>query len=543
MATEPVSGNDLRVIVAGGGTGGHLFPGLAVADALAHRRRCRVTFVGSSHGIETRVVPKRGYPLRTLPVRALRGQGPVALAASVLRLPACRVTARRILEEIRPDLLVGVGGYASGPRSCAPAGLDVRRRCFSSKTRIPARRTACSHDSPTAYAPRSPRASGILPAERTILTGNPVRTPVRQDTERRGGFSVLIFGGSAGAHRLNEVGVEAMALVATAGGTPRIVHQTGAADLESVRDRYRELGLDADVRSFIDDMAAAYAGADSIVCRAGATTLAEITALGKAALLVPYPYAADDHQRKNAESLVERGAARDDSRPRPVRTASGRSDRRAPGRAATVSRRWQKGRAPPGGRMPPTGWSTFAWSSSRGAGEEHDRVREETPRPFRRHRRHRHERHRRGAAEHGLRRQRIRPRRIGDHAAARDGSVRSCTIGHRPGPRPGAIDVVVISSAVKHVESRGRACSRAAHPGDPARRDARRADAHEVRSRRGRHARQDDDDLVHRRGAGARRTRSDGRHRRQASRARHATRGSARGRSSSPRPTRATAAS
>jgi UDP-N-acetylglucosamine--N-acetylmuramyl-(pentapeptide) pyrophosphoryl-undecaprenol N-acetylglucosamine transferase len=155
-----------------------------------------------------------------------------------------------------------------------------------------------------------PESVRYFPAERTILTGNPVRPPVRQDTERRGGFSVLIFGGSAGAHRLNEVGVEAMALVATAGGPPRIVHQTGEADLESVRDRYRELGLDADVRSFIDDMAAAYAGADLIVCRAGATTLAEITALGKAALLVPYPYAADDHQRKNAESLVERGAAR-----------------------------------------------------------------------------------------------------------------------------------------------------------------------------------------------------------------------------------------
>jgi UDP-N-acetylglucosamine--N-acetylmuramyl-(pentapeptide) pyrophosphoryl-undecaprenol N-acetylglucosamine transferase len=308
MATEPVSG-DLRVIVAGGGTGGHLFPGLAVADALADRRRCRVTFVGSSHGIEIRVVPKRGYPLRTLPVRALRGQGPVALAASVLRLPACWVAARRILEEIRPDLLVGVGGYASAPAVVAgwsrrtPTVLLEQNAHPGATNRVLARFA----DRICASFPESVR---YFPAERTILTGNPVRPPVGQDTKRRGGFSVLIFGGSAGAHRLNEVGVEAMALVATAGGPPRIVHQTGEADLESVRDRYRELGLDADVRSFIDDMAAAYAGADLIVCRAGATTLAEITALGKAALLVPYPYAADDHQRKNAESLVERGAAR-----------------------------------------------------------------------------------------------------------------------------------------------------------------------------------------------------------------------------------------
>jgi len=308
MATEPVSG-DLRVIVAGGGTGGHLFPGLAVADALAHRRRCRVTFVGSSHGIETRVVPKRGYPLRTLPVRALRGQGPVALAASVLRLPACWVAARLILEEIRPDLLVGVGGYASAPAVVAgwsrrtPTVLLEQNAHPGATNRVLAR-----------FADRIcasfPESVQYFPAERTILTGNPVRLPVGVETERRSGFSVLIFGGSAGAHRLNEVGVEAMALMARAGGPPRIVHQTGEADLESVRNRYRELGLDADVRSFIDDMAAAYAGADLIVCRAGATTLAEITALGKAALLVPYPYAADDHQRKNAESLVERGAAR-----------------------------------------------------------------------------------------------------------------------------------------------------------------------------------------------------------------------------------------
>src|SRR5262245_9857644 len=286
MVTEPVSGGELRVIVAGGGTGGHLFPGLAVAEALGRRARCSVTFVGSSHGIETRVVPKRGYPLRTLPVRALRGQGPVALAGSVLRLPACWVAARRILEEIRPDLLIGVGGYASAPAVVAgwsrrtAAGLLEQNAHPGATNRVLARFA----DRICASFPESMR---YFPAERTILTGNPVRPPIGRDTERRDGFSVLIFGGSAGAHRLNEVGVEAMALVTKAGAPARIVHQTGEADFEWVRRRYRELGMDADVRSFIDDMAAAYAGADLVVCRAGATTLAEITALGKAALLVP----------------------------------------------------------------------------------------------------------------------------------------------------------------------------------------------------------------------------------------------------------------
>jgi UDP-N-acetylglucosamine--N-acetylmuramyl-(pentapeptide) pyrophosphoryl-undecaprenol N-acetylglucosamine transferase len=134
-----------------------------------------------------------------------------------------------------------------------------------------------------------------------------VRPPAEQTAGRREGFSVLIFGGSAGAHRLNEIGVEAMSRLERS--ALHVVHQTGNGDFEIVRDRYRQHGIEADVRPFLDDMAAAYAGADIVVCRAGATTLAELTALGKPALLVPYPYAADDHQRKNAESLVARGAA------------------------------------------------------------------------------------------------------------------------------------------------------------------------------------------------------------------------------------------
>jgi UDP-N-acetylglucosamine--N-acetylmuramyl-(pentapeptide) pyrophosphoryl-undecaprenol N-acetylglucosamine transferase len=267
-----------------------------------------VTFVGSSHGIETRVVPKRGYSLRTLPVRALRGQGPIALAGSVIRLPASWLAARRMLGEIRPDLLIGVGGYASAPAVVAgwsrrtPTVLLEQNAHPGATNRVLARfadRICVSFAESARY----------FPAERTILTGNPVRPPVGEAVKRKDAFSVLIFGGSAGARRLNEVGVEAMALVARASAAPHIVHQTGEADLERVRDRYRAEGLDADVRPFIDDMAGAYGAADLVICRAGATTLAEITALGKPALLVPYPYAADDHQRKNAESLVNGGAA------------------------------------------------------------------------------------------------------------------------------------------------------------------------------------------------------------------------------------------
>jgi UDP-N-acetylglucosamine--N-acetylmuramyl-(pentapeptide) pyrophosphoryl-undecaprenol N-acetylglucosamine transferase len=296
----------LRVIIAGGGTGGHLFPGLAVADALGRRRPSRIVFVGSSRGIETRVVAKRGYSLRTLPVRALRGQGLFGIANSAMRLPASLFSAWRLLGEIRPHLLIGVGGYASGPVVVAgwlrrvPTVLLEQNAHPGLTNRVLARfadRICVSFS----------ESLEDFPHGRTVQTGNPVRPPAEVTTARREGFSVLIFGGSAGAHRLNEIGVEAMTLLERGG--LHIVHQTGEADFEAVRERYQGLEIEADVRPFIDDMAGAYAAADVVVCRAGATTLAELTALGKPALLVPYPYAADDHQRKNAESLVAQGAA------------------------------------------------------------------------------------------------------------------------------------------------------------------------------------------------------------------------------------------
>ncbi|HSD09811.1 MAG TPA: undecaprenyldiphospho-muramoylpentapeptide beta-N-acetylglucosaminyltransferase, partial [Candidatus Binatia bacterium] len=296
----------VRVIIAGGGTGGHLFPGLAVADALGRRGPSRIVFVGSSRGIETRVVSKRGYPLRTLPVRALRGQGLLGLANSALRLPASLLSAWRLLGEIRPDLLIGVGGYASGPVVVAGWSRRIPTVLLEQNAHPGLTNRVLAH-----FADRIcvsfPESMEYFPRSRTVQTGNPVRPPAEPMTGHREGFSVLIFGGSAGAHRLNEIGVEAMARLERSG--LRVVHQTGDADLETVRHRYRRQGIEADVRPFIDDMAAAYAAADIVVCRAGATTLAELTALGKPALLVPYPYAADDHQRKNAESLVARGAA------------------------------------------------------------------------------------------------------------------------------------------------------------------------------------------------------------------------------------------
>ena len=297
------------MIVAGGGTGGHLFPGLAVAERLAARTPSDVTFVGSSRGIETRVVPKHGFPLRTLPIRALRGQGLAATAASAARLGVSFVSAWRILRELDPSLVVGVGGYASGPTVLAararrvPTVLLEQNALAGATNRWLGRvvdRVCVSF----------PETAGDFPPGRAVETGNPVRMRPVGTARREGPFSILVFGGSAGARRLNEIGVEAMARLRERGGVPVILHQTGEADAAGVEARYRAHGLSADVRPFIDDMAAAYAGADLVVCRAGATTIAELTVLGKPSVLVPYPFAADDHQRKNAEALVRRGAAR-----------------------------------------------------------------------------------------------------------------------------------------------------------------------------------------------------------------------------------------
>jgi UDP-N-acetylglucosamine--N-acetylmuramyl-(pentapeptide) pyrophosphoryl-undecaprenol N-acetylglucosamine transferase len=297
------------VIVAGGGTGGHLFPGIAVACRLRERVGAEVVFVGSSYGIETRVVPRLGYPLRTLPTRALRGRGPAAALGAGMRFGASLVSAWRMIREIQPDLVLGVGGYASAPAVVA-ARLAGVPTVLLEQNAIPGVTNRWLGRIVDRVCVAFPETRSAFPSNRAVFTGNPVRGEIVQARRALEAFSVLLFGGSAGAHRLNEVGVEAMARLAQRRPAPRIVHQTGEADRDWVASRYAALGIEADVRAFIDDMGAAYAEADLVVCRAGATTIAELAAVGKPAILVPYPYAADDHQRKNAEALVQRGAAR-----------------------------------------------------------------------------------------------------------------------------------------------------------------------------------------------------------------------------------------
>jgi len=300
----------LRVLIAGGGTGGHLFPGVAVARALA-REGAEVRFVGSVHGIERTAVPKAGFTVDLLPVRGLRREGIGGIVRALWQIPWSFVLAWRLIGRFRPDLVIGVGGYASFPAVAMawvrriPVVLLEQNAEPGAATRVlaPLARRVC------VSFPQTREAIG----PRAVLTGNPVRGAARrarsvEPGERPDGAAprLLVFGGSAGAHRLNVVVPDALA---TLGMALEIVHQTGAAVRDAVAAAYARLGLAARVESFLDDMPAEYGRAELVVCRAGATTIAELTALGVPAVLVPFPFAAGDHQRLNAQALVDAGAA------------------------------------------------------------------------------------------------------------------------------------------------------------------------------------------------------------------------------------------
>lgn len=296
------------MIVAGGGTGGHLFPGLAVAEAIAADGNASVLFVGSAYGLEATAIPRTGLPFRALALRGVRGRGLRGAVAFVWHLPIALLQSLRILSSFRATLVLGLGGYGSVPVAVAawlrrvPVVLLEQNAHPGLANRVLAHlaRKIC-----TTYA----ASAGFFPAGKAVHTGNPVRqlTAVQSPSPDR--FTIFAFGGSQGAHAINCALVDAAAILRHAVPPVHIIHQTGAADAAWVRERYAAVGADAEVLEFVHDMGDAYGRADLVICRAGATTLAEITILGKPSILVPYPFAADDHQRKNAEVLHDHGAA------------------------------------------------------------------------------------------------------------------------------------------------------------------------------------------------------------------------------------------
>ncbi|MCA9608320.1 MAG: undecaprenyldiphospho-muramoylpentapeptide beta-N-acetylglucosaminyltransferase [Myxococcales bacterium] len=305
------------IIVAGGGTGGHLFPGIAVVEEL--RRRIPdvdVTFVGTERGIEARVIPERGERLELIEVKPLKGRSAAELMKSLVMLPGAFSRANAILTKHRPDLVIGVGGYASGPMLLAAAARGIPTAILEQNAHVGLTNRLLGPIAGRAYVAFAEAREQL--GKKARLFGNPVRRAfveaARAASSDPDGFeararTVFVLGGSQGAKALNEAVPEALAKLDLAGRGLTIVHQTGAAMRDAVAARYEALGVDAEVTSFVEDMAKAYSGSALVIARAGATTLAEVCAIGRPSILVPYPFAADDHQAKNAEALEREGAA------------------------------------------------------------------------------------------------------------------------------------------------------------------------------------------------------------------------------------------
>lgn len=298
-----------KVMIMAGGTGGHVFPGLAVAEVLK-TRGVEVVWLGSAHGLENQWVPAAGLPLETLAVSGLRGRGLAGWLAAPLRLARAVRQAGNIIRRHAPRSVLSLGGFAAGP-----GGLAARLR------RIPLvvhEQNAVAGLTNRVLARVASRVlegfPGALPNAEVV--GNPVRRaiaqlpdPASRFAERSGPARLLVLGGSQGAKRLNEIIPRALARL-DAVARPVVRHQCGQRHLGSARHGYRDAGVEADVVPFIEDMAEAYGWADLVISRAGALTLAELAAAGVGALLVPFPHAVDDHQAVNAKAFVEAGAAR-----------------------------------------------------------------------------------------------------------------------------------------------------------------------------------------------------------------------------------------
>ncbi len=304
----------LRLVIAAGGTGGHLYPGIAVARCFtAHCPGTEVLFVGHQGGLEERLLPREGFKVSLVTVQALKGRSRLAQAQALGVLGLGTLQAMRLLWQVRPHLVVGAGGYVMGPVVLAATLLRVPRVILEQNV-VPGLTVRAL----ARYAQRVftsfPDSAAYLPGRLVEYTGTPVREEICQvgATEPRradGRLHLLVFGGSQGARRLNQAMLQMAPMLVAHQSRLCLVHQTGEADCAEVTQAYARVGLQAEVQPFLHDMADRYHWADLVLCRAGASTLAELTTCGKPAILVPYPYAADDHQRHNAMALQRQGAA------------------------------------------------------------------------------------------------------------------------------------------------------------------------------------------------------------------------------------------
>jgi UDP-N-acetylglucosamine--N-acetylmuramyl-(pentapeptide) pyrophosphoryl-undecaprenol N-acetylglucosamine transferase len=297
----------MRAILAGGGTGGHVIPALAIANELKKSHAAEVLFIGTARGIENRLVPAAGYPLQLVRVGALKNVSVMTRAKTAFDLPRALWDASRMLNEFVPDVVIGVGGYASGPAMLAAIFKHLPTLAFEPNVvpgfanRMVARFVsgAAVHFEETAKYFRHAEVTGV-----------PVRHAFFEIPVKQGGTpTLLVFGGSQGAHAINQAMIRCLPELQRQSPGIHIIHQTGERDYNDALAAYASVHESAEVFKFIENMPAAFARADLLVCRSGASTVAEIAAAGKPAIFVPFPRAADDHQRVNAEALAGEGAA------------------------------------------------------------------------------------------------------------------------------------------------------------------------------------------------------------------------------------------
>lgn len=297
----------MRAILAGGGTGGHVIPAIAIANQLKNDYGAEVLFIGTARGIENRLVPAAGYPLQLVRVGALKNVSLTTRLKTALDLPRAVWDSSRMLNEFAPDVVIGVGGYASGPAMLAAIVKHIPTLAFEPNFVPGFANRIVAHMVSGAAVHFQETARYFRNAE---VTGVPVRQAFfeiaakREDTP-----TVLIFGGSQGAHAINEAMIRCLPVLRREAPGIHIIHQTGERDYNDALAAYQPLRESSEVFKFIEDMPSAFGRADLVICRSGASTVAEIAAAGKPAIFVPFPRAADDHQRRNAEALAKHGAA------------------------------------------------------------------------------------------------------------------------------------------------------------------------------------------------------------------------------------------
>lgn len=308
----------MNIVIAGGGTGGHLFPGIAVARELNERLKgVQIYFVGTADGIEGRVIPEEGFDIRFIRSEGLVGKGLKGFMRAGCTVPLSMKDSYLVLKEIRPSLVFGVGGYSSGPVLLTARLMGIPTIIHEQNT-IPGLANRLLSKFVNTVAVTYHESMGFFPRTKTFLTGNPIREEILKGDRQRGMeafslkgglFTIFIFGGSSGASRINQAVAGALPYLKDIKNMIQFLHQTGERDFRYMKDLFLSQGFRGTVAPFIHKMADAYAAADLVISRAGATTLAELTACGKAAILVPYPHSASNHQEVNAKKLLDIGAA------------------------------------------------------------------------------------------------------------------------------------------------------------------------------------------------------------------------------------------